>query len=223
MYLRSISHGAGTPAYNMAVDEALLLHVLHPVLRIYAWDRPAVSIGYFQKSAVVPPGREFVRRYTGGGLVDHARDLTYTIVLPRVHPLGQSGTSDMYCQVHRAISQALTLAGIDNILTPVALEGDASACFQKAVAHDIICPATKAKIAGAAQRRNRLGILHQGSILMPNGRTLPKELGNLLRAEIARVMELTIQPSELTQQERETAQQLELSRYSKSEWNEWGR
>ena len=76
----------------MAVDEALLRHVQTPLLRIYGWETACVSIGYFQKATVAPSDRPFVRRYTGGGLVEHGRDLTYTLVLPADHPLTTAGT-----------------------------------------------------------------------------------------------------------------------------------
>ena len=92
---RLLTHGAGSPACNMAVDEALLRNVREPVLRIYEWSVPAVSLGYFQPSALAGE-RPFVRRYTGGGLVDHAHDVTYTIVLPRAHPWLQLSAPEDY-------------------------------------------------------------------------------------------------------------------------------
>src|SRR5277367_1833538 len=82
---RLLVHQAGSPARNMAIDEALLREVREPVLRIYEWNVPAVSLGYFQPAALAGD-RPFIRRYTGGGLVDHARDVTYTLVVPRKHP-----------------------------------------------------------------------------------------------------------------------------------------
>ena len=48
--------GAGSAAFNMALDEALLLHARElnrPVLRFYAWSEPAASFGYFQRHAEV--------------------------------------------------------------------------------------------------------------------------------------------------------------------------
>ena len=40
-------------------------------------------------------------------------------------------------------------------------------CFQKAELYDVIDPTTGAKIAGAAQKRNKHGLLFQGSIWRP--------------------------------------------------------
>ena len=103
---RLILQGPGSPARNMAVDEALLREVREPVLRIYEWDVPAVSLGYFQ-SHTLAGDLPFVRRYTGGGLVDHAHDVTYTIVLPRNHPWMELSMPDSYCLVHKGVQAAL--------------------------------------------------------------------------------------------------------------------
>ena len=61
---RLLLHGSASPARNMAIDEALLREVSEPVLRLYEWSIPAVSLGYFQPAALAPAGRPFIRRYT---------------------------------------------------------------------------------------------------------------------------------------------------------------
>src|SRR5271156_7168226 len=104
---RLLIHGPASPARNMAIDEALLREVREPVLRLYEWNVPAVSLGYFQHASLAPAGRPFVRRYTGGGLVDHARDITYTIVLPRAHPWMEFSAPESYCHIHRGVQAAL--------------------------------------------------------------------------------------------------------------------
>ena len=80
--------GAGHYAFNMALDEALL-HAAprlgQPVLRFYGWTEPAASFGYFQKHAEIERMtllRPLVRRPTGGGLVPHDADWTYSLVFP---------------------------------------------------------------------------------------------------------------------------------------------
>src|SRR5271163_2205286 len=103
---RLLINGPASPARNMAIDEALLREVHKPVLRIYEWSVPAVSLGYFQLAALAVD-RPFVRRYTGGGLVDHARDVTYTIVLPRAHPWMELSAPESYGRIHRGVQAAL--------------------------------------------------------------------------------------------------------------------
>ena len=212
---RLLLHRAASPARNMAIDEALLREVREPVLRLYEWSVPAVSLGYFQPAALAGE-RPFVRRYTGGGLVDHARDVTYTIVLPRKHPWMELSAPDSYCQVHRGVQAALAACGIQSELTPAALAIESDACFAKPVRFDIVAGASK--LSGAAQRRTREGLLHQGSILLPD----PARNGDLRAAfadAFAARLELAMKPDDLTSAEFARAADLERDRYSSDGWN----
>src|ERR1043166_2679925 len=72
-------------AMNMAIDEALLESAAVPSIRFYCWQSPALSFGYFGKFAdvaIYANKRDLVRRWTGGGIVLHEDDLTYSIVIP---------------------------------------------------------------------------------------------------------------------------------------------
>ena len=213
---RLLEHGDASPARNMAVDEALLREVREPVLRIYGWSVPAVSLGYFQPAALVPEGRPFVRRYTGGGLVDHAHDVTYTVVLPRAHPWMQLSAPASYEQIHLGVQAALAACGITSELTPTASTAESEACFQKPVRFDIV--AADAKLSGAAQRRTREGLLHQGSILLPD----PSKNSDLRRGfarTFAKRLELSLKPSNLMTTESVRAEVLERDRYVTDAWN----
>src|SRR4051812_8587196 len=82
---------AGSAALNMAIDEMLLLNAAKigkPALRFYSWSEPAASFGYFQRYADVSRAtalHPLVRRPTGGGIVPHDRDWTYSLVFPPSH------------------------------------------------------------------------------------------------------------------------------------------
>jgi lipoyl(octanoyl) transferase len=213
---RLLVHGSASPARNMAIDEALLREVREPVLRIYEWNVPAVSLGYFQPAALAPEGRPFVRRYTGGGLVDHAHDVTYTIVLPRAHPWMELSMPESYCHIHRGVQNALAACGIESELTPSTHAVESEACFAKPVKFDLI--ANNRKLSGAAQRRTREGLLHQGSILLHN----PARNSDLRRAftvAFASRLELTMSPADLTPAEASRATDLERDRYATEAWN----
>jgi lipoate-protein ligase A len=200
----------------MAVDEALLREVREPVLRIYEWSIPAVSLGYFQPIAVVPEGRPFIRRYTGGGLVDHLQDVTYTIILPRVHPWMELSAPESYCLIHQGVQAALVACGINASLTPEASTAESEACFAKPVRFDVM--AGESKVSGAAQRRTREGLLHQGSILLPD----PARNAGLRKgfaAAFAARLELPMQTTELTPAEAARAETLERERYATEAWN----
>jgi lipoate-protein ligase A len=212
---RLLIDGPGAPAWNMAVDEALLRDVREPVLRIYEWNEPAVSLGYFQP-ATIAGERSFVRRYTGGGLVDHAHDVTYTIVLPRTHPWMELSMPESYCLIHEGVQAVLEKCGIRGELTERAAEIESTACFQKPVRFDIV--ASGQKLSGAAQRRTREGLLHQGSILLPN----PARNADLRRAfaqAFAARLEIALSPANLTASEASRAADLERDRYATDAWN----
>jgi len=200
---RLLLHGPASPARNMAVDEALLREVREPVLRIYEWDVPAVSLGYFQPAALAGE-RPFVRRYTGGGLVDHAHDATYTIVLPRAHPWMELSMPESYCLVHQGE------------LTPQPHAIESEACFAKPVRHDIVAGAQK--LSGAAQRRTREGLLHQGSILLPDP-ARNTDLRHAFAQAFAARLEIPISPGDLTPPESARAINLERDRYATDAWN----
>ena len=212
---RLLVDGPASPARNMAVDEALLREVTEPLLRLYEWDRPAVSLGYFQPSALAG-SRPFVRRYTGGGLVDHARDFTYTIVLPRSHPWLELSAPASYEKIHLGVQAVLEACGIVSELTPCASPLESEACFQKPVRFDLIAGAQK--VSGAAQRRTRDGLLHQGSILLPDPAAKVR-LRRQFAFSFAVRLDLTFIPDDLTQAEETRAAALEHDRYATDAWN----
>lgn len=165
-------------AENMAIDFLLLQRYPEPAtprLRHYGWRAPAFTFGYAQKLAWVreqlPPGEtlELCRRPTGGGIVDHRDDWTYALVIPRGHRLEELRAAHSYQAVHEALADALRAQGVPAI-TKTAPDPDdqgAGICFQRAEVYDVVHAETGAKIAGAAQKRNKHGLLFQGSLWRP--------------------------------------------------------
>jgi len=201
---------------NMAIDESLLRHAQAPVLRIYGWEEICVSIGYFQKASVVAAGTSFVRRYTGGGLVEHGKDLTYTLVLPADHPLTQAGTLPSYRAIHEGVASALRTAGIDCRLATAQPKTDHASCFLKPVPADVLDPRGH-KLAGAAQRRTKQGCLHQGSILLSG--PIPPQLPKILPDHLAQALQTCWTVAERSREEEELAEKLFRDRYSTRDWN----
>ena len=152
-------------ALNMAIDEVLLQRLDRPLLRIYQWLQPSVSFGYFEKYEAVRaahPGRDLVRRWTGGGVVPHGEDLTYSILVPAGSAFLRLKTADSYRAIHKRIAGAMNRAGVVVSMADDADEKISQACFENPTRHDILQQGRK--IAGAAQRRTKFGLLHQGSI-----------------------------------------------------------
>ncbi|HEX4638661.1 MAG TPA: hypothetical protein VH170_04170 [Chthoniobacterales bacterium] len=162
-------------AMNMAIDEAILEMATEPTIRFYRWDHPALSFGYFGKFSEVANHegqREIVRRWTGGGIVFHGYDLTYSLIIPATDPAFGESSMSIYLKVHAAISTTLGARG-KNVaaLYERGSERDSAVadrrynkelCFANPVKGDVLLDGQK--IAGAAQRRTRRGLLQQGSI-----------------------------------------------------------
>ncbi len=166
-------------AENMALDFLLLQRYPEPVphFRHYEWRTPAFTFGYSQKiefvRANLPTDEpvDLCRRATGGGIVDHRTDWTYALVLPRVHPLYGERATQSYRIVHECLAAALRELGQPAEVKLAcseenACEGETApgVCFQRAELYDVINRVSGAKIAGAAQKRNKHGLLFQGSI-----------------------------------------------------------
>lgn len=165
--------GPGDPFFNMALDEALLEGAAKagcPVVRSYGWAAPAATYGYFQGLEEIGPLtrlRPLVRRPTGGGLVPHDRDWTYSVAIPPSHPWWRRRARESYRMLHEWLRDSLVMIGIPAHLAPERDPSGPGQCFVGAEADDLILHGRK--IAGAAQRRNRLGMLIQGSLQPPLG------------------------------------------------------
>jgi lipoate-protein ligase A len=176
-------------AENMAVDFLLLQRYPQagvPRFRHYGWRSPACTFGYAQKIAAVRellagPGRtpnpdtemtrlDLCRRPTGGGLVDHREDWTYALVIPRGHPLEEARATQSYRAIHEALAAALREQGVPAATKEAGEEtapDGTGVCFQRAEVHDVVHDVTGAKLAGAAQKRNKHGLLFQSSLWRP--------------------------------------------------------
>ena len=154
-----------SPAQHMALDRALLETAAFPILRIYRWAGPCVTIGYFQdmEAAVAAnPDLEVVRRWTGGGTVLHGQDAPYSLIVPRNEPFASRRPADSYSLIHSRLAFALSEAFPELKCAAQDAPKSSAACFENPVKGDLILGSHK--IAGAAQRRTRQGLLHQGSV-----------------------------------------------------------
>jgi lipoyl(octanoyl) transferase len=160
--------GPGGYAFNMALDEALLEAAPRlglPVLRFYGWTEPAASFGYFQRYAEIERLtrlRPLVRRPTGGGLVPHDADWTYSLASPPTDDWYRLSATDSYRRIHEWISKAFARLNLITELAPACSRTLPGQCFQGHERFDLLWHGRK--IAGAAQRRTRAGLLIQGSV-----------------------------------------------------------
>ena len=213
-----------TPAENMAIDEALLeaaVDIEQPLIRIYEWDRPAVSIGYSQDYTAAPPaGYTIVRRPTGGGVVFHTNDLTYTAVIPPDHAICKLNRVESYRVFHEALLLAFEFMGIQAELQNTEIEEvdrKVMKCFVSPAKFDII--SSTGKHAGAAQRRGRSGMLHQGSILMDDLPCSKPGLTTALIHAFQKEFDIEFKPFTPDAALMQRAAELADDKYSKEDWN----
>lgn len=201
---RFIRSGAGTPADNMAIDEAMLIAHSEgktpPTVRFYGWNPATLSIGYFQKAEdeidleeVSRQGVGFVRRPTGGRAVLHDRELTYSMIVSEEYPDMPTTVNEAY----RVLSEGLVhgFRGLDlraemvNLGAPeekakYTSTAGSAACFDSPSWYELVVEGRK--IAGSAQTRSRGVILQHGSILLEMD---VEQLFSLLRFSSDRIKE----------------------------------
>ena len=181
---RFIRSGNSSPAYNMAVDEAVL--TLHgegkspPTLRFYGWDPPKLSIGYFQKAedevdfaALEAEGLGFVRRPTGGRAVLHDKELTYSIIVAEDYPGMPRSVTESYRVLSEGLVHGFRRLGLQAEMVNLSSEADkmkyaaaagSAACFDSPSWYELVVEGRK--IAGSAQTRQKGAVLQHGSILL---------------------------------------------------------
>jgi lipoate-protein ligase A len=162
--------------FNMALDEAISdavrKKISPPTLRLYGWDRPSLSIGYFQKISDVDlkycEARDYpvVRRLTGGRAILHDSELTYSFTCSNVSPIFNGSLSEDYTVISNALLHALKTAGAEakaSFIKKRRNDYRNPACF-KTVSFGEITVNGK-KVIGSAQKRYRDGFLQHGSIV----------------------------------------------------------
>lgn len=174
---RLIDTGFNSGAFNMSLDETLFQRALEsdgqespyfiPALRVYGFHRPAITYGYSQKISkhwLDDPFYESAKRITGGGLVFHGKDLTYSFVGGKSHHETFRSLLSSYRAFHEVVQQAFQKMGIrvDFFEEKRTAGSGKNLCFLAPVKHDLTFEGKK--MAGAAQKRSGEIFLHQGSV-----------------------------------------------------------
>lgn len=198
----------------MAVDQAWLELSTVPVLRVYDWNASTVTIGYAQsvtKLGDALPEWPVIRRWTGGGVVLHESDETYSVIVPACHPWAETRPLDSYREIHAALAEGLNAAGVQGcrLAGPDDLIENPF-CFVAPALHDVV--RGKVKVAGAGQRRGKLGLLHQGSVQQV---IVPAEFWRQWATGLTRELHVVEQlPDSVATRARELAEK----RYSLKSW-----
>ncbi len=185
---RYIENSSGSAAWNMAVDEALLRSFKEddrPILRLYQWEEPTLSFGRFsypkemiewdwlQKKKI-----PYVRRVTGGGILVHGGDISYSLIVPRSF-VKNRGVKESYRYLCGFLIRLYKILGIDAAFACdlKVTEKHSDICLAGTEAYDILTSGRK--IGGNAQRHTRQALLQHGTVPL----ILTRELFEMLFLE----------------------------------------
>jgi lipoate---protein ligase len=174
-----VESGAAPAADNMRLDRDFLLNLheyKHPILHLYDWKENAATYGYFIKpekfidlDKIKEIGFDIARRPTGGGIIFHTCDFAFSILVPSSHPKYSINPLENYAFINGLVLLAIRKFLGHNALPQLLIQerGNGSTlsrqfCMAKPTKFDIMLEGKK--VGGAAQRRMKQGLLHQGSI-----------------------------------------------------------
>lgn len=139
-------------------------------VRFYSWQRPTISLGYFQKPEKVLNlelleryNIDYVKRPTGGRAVFHYREITYSVAIPVSYPNLPEGVTGAYRFISEPIYMAFLRSGIP-VKWARQEENGSEVCFLAPARHEIMYQGKK--VVGSAQRRKADSVLQHGSILL---------------------------------------------------------
>lgn len=178
-----INSGKCSPAFNMALDEALLewhsKGEIPATIRFYGWNPATLSIGYFQKvekeinlDAVQKYGLGFVRRPTGGRGVLHEHELTYSVIVSEAHEKMPQGVTESYRVISEGVLEGFKQLGFDAYFAIPKTKEEremlkrprSAVCFDAPSWYELVVEGRK--VAGSAQTRQKGVILQHGSIIL---------------------------------------------------------
>ncbi len=203
MACRVIDNGQKSAAENMQQDALLLSNLTSEegiVLHLYDWQSDAATFGHFNKvethlnmKSVEKAGLDLARRPTGGGIVFHNCDLAFSVLVPASHPGFSTNTLENYAFINERVKKVINMfhgSKSDENLELLKKENSPvdNACTHFCMAHptkyDVMIEGRK--VGGSAQRRTKMGFLHQGSIFIGQ---LPYEYLDELLQPQTRVLE----------------------------------
>lgn len=211
---------------QMALDETLVRTYRAPVLRFYHWTPgPAVTFGYSQfyaavKNQVTPAQGPACRRPTGGGVVFHGEDLTFSLVFQSE----LNRPRDIYAALHSAIERTLGEMGALSSSRQAAVVAAQYAPMQKGVANDCFANPVEddllsggRKILGGAIRRFDKIILYQGSLQCSDARENPV-FRRAVKAAAEQMLGVLFEPAAVDQPVMQQARQLAAEQYQTDAW-----
>ena len=145
------------------------------LLHFYQWRSCSFSYGHFIKPQLLldtekamAEGIEFAKRPTGGGILFHGADFAFSFLAACDHSLYGSNQLESYKKINHLTQLALqpfVPAKIEQHLAEANFikKKSPTFCWAEPTIYDLMVDGQK--LAGAAQRRKKWGLLQQTSIL----------------------------------------------------------
>ncbi|KAF0126178.1 MAG: lipoate-protein ligase A [Elusimicrobia bacterium] len=223
-----IDSPAADVCWQMAMDEALCETMPAPfILRFFRWQAPGITFGYAQRAREVEAaaaarglsGTEMTRRPTGGGIVYHLSDLTFSLIFPSEG--GDFRPMETYDRLHRAINAAYGRLGSGFELSDArtagyAVSAPAMDCFSKPVPLDILYNGKK--VLGGALRKFGGHMLYQASFQTEDARTGAARHEAAIAEGLAGGLGADWEKAPLAEEARIRAEALATEKYRSAEW-----
>lgn len=159
--------------FQMALDEVLFRRhaqdspLEEPILRFFESSEPWVTIGYTHREPVTDSER-VCRRITGGGRVNHGKDLIFSLIAKKSDDESFGSVRVSYWKIHEAVKAGYEFLGLKPRFYRVDEELPKGIdCFVFPIATDLAVE--NQKIAGGSQKRSRGIFLHQESLQLFSG------------------------------------------------------
>lgn len=235
---------------NMAIDEFLLTNLKDkPIIRFYGW-KPSITIGRYTNivglidlDILKNSGIGYSRRLTGGGILTHHIDLSYSIFLPKRY-IKNRGVKENYRYICSFLIDIYKKLGLDakfaNEIGFNPIKSDI--CLAGLEEYDIVINGKK--IGGNAQRYTKRAVLQHGSIPLwideslfkpiflessgiKNTQSLRKlriditleELLELAKNSFKKTFNVNFFESEFNSSQKEEINRLIKGKYSNDNWN----
>jgi len=176
--LHFIDSGYNAAHYNMALDEFLLQEKKGLFLCVYGWSIPTLSLGYGQRASkeldigrILEDGFHIVRRLTGGRVVLHDAEMTYSFSGELGGRFGENLNST-FLTIATALQKSLQGLGVEGEVSKGKArdvrekESASLPCFASTSRNEI--KVNGKKLLGSAQRREKDRFLQHGSLLIEN-------------------------------------------------------
>lgn len=212
---------------NMAIDEFFLENFKNqnPILRVYFWSEACYTIGYFQNLEIEKKkfncekkNMPIVRRITGGGLVRHGQDVTFSLVIPASSYFLPRDIKSSYLKINEALLSGFKemypkMDFADCRAVPSGRPGKDRVCFESPSCYDLMLSGKK--VGGSSQRRKNGIVLHQSSLFLDEAKEV---VGAKIIEGFSRKWGVQFHRKPLTRQELELAEKKEATRYSQADW-----